>query len=560
MKTSKIAFYYLPIVSGILIGTSYIPSIPWASLFALLPLWIFWIQINEGASPESKNKSNTALVKQVIIGGWITQFVLTCIGFNWIALTAHDFGHFPWPLAMITLFLFCATAGLDLPLTGFVWMFLTKKLGLKPKDHSSLLLLPLLTAAFKNLIPSIFPWNYGYTWLWVHLPIAQVSELFGFQGLSTLVIFMNFGFLVFYMNRINNKSIAKKYLTITATAFVTLNAVGYFLVNSTPPPDQNAHVLITQANIGNIEKMYGEKGLNFRSFILSRYSTLTTSAFSALTNSEKVDFIVWPETAYPYDLDQRTWSSNDLKPASNNGQIVYPISAQPLFELTKSLNTTLITGGYGYAPSDGKLTNTFFIIEPNARIQPDPYYKTILLAYGEYIPGATLFPILKDWIPAGDFSIGLGPIVKTVISKSGKNILIGPQICYESLFSSFAKKLADQGTEIFVNLTNDSWYGTWQEPHQHMTMTAARAIEYRRPIIRSTNTGISTVALANGRILEQSPSNVEWTGYYNIPYLSNPTPTFYQKLPWLMDALIIFTLLLLILTRVWRKKQIIQTK
>lgn len=68
-------------------------------------------------------------------------------------------------------------------------------------------------------------------------------------------------------------------------------------------------------------------------------------------------------------------------------------------------------------------------------------------------------------------------------------------------------------------------------------MTLGRAIEYRRPLLRATNTGISTVVLANGTILEKSPLNKEWTGLYKIPYKKNPPSTFYQLYPWLIDSL-----------------------
>ena len=56
-------------------------------------------------------------------------------------------------------------------------------------------------------------------------------------------------------------------------------------------------------------------------------------------------------------------------------------------------------------------------------------------------------------------------------------------------------------------------------------MTFACAIEVRRPLIRSTNTGVSTVILANGDILQKSPLHQEWTGSYDVPYLQNPELT-----------------------------------
>ena len=123
---------------------------------------------------------------------------------------------------------------------------------------------------------------------------------------------------------------------------------------------------------------------------------------------------------------------------------------------------------------------------------------------------------------------------------------MGPQICYESLFPGFSKALSDLGAQFIVNATNDSWYGSWQEPYQHMYMTLARGIEFRRPVLRVTNTGISAVVLASGEILERSPLHQEWAGLYNVPYLKKPLSTFYQRWFWLVPSLLWAALVILV--------------
>ena len=79
-----------------------------------------------------------------------------------------------------------------------------------------------------------------------------------------------------------------------------------------------------------------------------------------------------------------------------------------------------------------------------------------------------------------------------------------------------------------------------------MYMTLARGVEFRRPVLRATNTGISAVSLASGEILERSPLHEEWTGVYEIPYLKNPPATFYQRWFWLVPSLLWGTLAILI--------------
>jgi len=103
------------------------------------------------------------------------------------------------------------------------------------------------------------------------------------------------------------------------------------------------------------------------------------------------------------------------------------------------------------------------------------------------------------------------------------------------------------GAEVIINVTNDSWYGTWFEPFQHLYMTGARAIEFRRPLIRATNTGITTVILPNGEFLEKSPMLIEWSKQYSVPYSRNPAHTIYEKIFYIWD-IILSLIIVIILT------------
>lgn len=501
--------YQLPIVAGILIGTSYIPFPPWASLFAFVPLWIFL-------------QKQTSW-KTVLTGSFITGFLLTLIGFNWVAFTMKEFGHMPWPFAILALIGFCAFANLDIAAASLAWYYLKKKMNLSPLV--AVPLLGLLTALFERHFPTIFAWNYGFTFYWSGLPISQLAELVGFQGLSSFVIVANLASYAIWQNLGQPK--AKKQLAAFVVGFLILNGAGWLLKSTVAQPDAQIRSLITQANIGNQEKQYAENGGRFREKIIERYVLLTRQAYLE-NKSGPVDFTVWPETAIPLEL---------LK------QEPREYEARPIVEMVRDSQVPLLSGGYGEDPVSGKVTNSFFIFEKDGRIQWPFYFKTILLVFGEYMPLSDRFPVMKTWFPTGDFAHGPGPQVKTVGS-----VVIGPQICYESLFPEFTRELVRKGAEIVVNVTNDSWYGEWQEPFQHGYMTLARSIEFRRPIIRSTNTGISTVALADGTVLEKGPLGAEWAHIFDIPYKKNPTLTIYAKFPWLVDT----ALIILIFILMWR--------
>ena len=139
-----------------------------------------------------------------------------------------------------------------------------------------------------------------------------------------------------------------------------------------------------------------------------------------------------------------------------------------------------------------------------------------------------------------DFGRGEGPSII-----DWEKARIGAQICYEGLFDEFSTSLKQKGAQIIINVTNDSWFGYPFEPYQHMYMTLARAIENRVPLVRVTNTGITTAIEQDGRIHEFSPRNKEWVGLAEISFHSTPVKTFYVKLAdkWPLILLLLIGLL-----------------
>jgi apolipoprotein N-acyltransferase len=492
--------WLLPVISGVLIGTSYIPFPPWASLFSFVPLWIFWFRQSS--------------YKNIFLGGWLTSFIFTLIGFNWVTYLLHEFAHLPWPVAIIGMILFAAIAHLFVPIAGCLWFFGHKKL--PGSERFSLALMALVTILSEFYSLTLFDWNFGYSWYAVGLPVYHLAEIVGFSGLSALTLLANLPLYFAWKNhdKLKGKIVAGAVILI----FVVLNLVGNNLKNRLPENDTSVNVLLVQASIANEEKMAAELGQGYRDEIFNRYLKLTDQGIN--NHQGHLDFAVWPETAFPYLL------GNDFQ---------FTAQALALSNFLKHRQLALITGAYSIDRRTRLITNSLFVIDENGKLHSPHYSKTKLLAFGEYIPGESLFPQIRDWLPAtGQFARGPGPTM--LLNLNGYKI--GPQICYESLFPEFSKSLADLGSQFTVNVTNDSWYGAWQEPYQHMYMTLARAVEFRRPLIRATNTGISTVVLASGEILERSPLYKEWSGFYQVPFLKNPPRTFYQQWIWLIPFLL----------------------
>lgn len=495
----NILAYRLPILAGIFIGTSYIPFPPWALAFALVPLWIFW--------------TDQTRVAPIWWSGWITQYVLTMIGFNWVAHTIHEFGQMPWPVAALALALYCAFANLHVPLAGVLWFGLKKLFRLGPT--AAFFLLPATYIFTEMSYPMIFEWHLGYPLYPTGWPIFQIAEWIGFRGLSVLVVLSN-AFLFFIFQRRVRRGLLVKGLALWAVIFLFLNGLGWTLSRQLETPDRMTSALIVQANIGNLDKLEQERSGDVRSRVLQRYLDLTRQGLSG----GQPTFAVWPETAYPHLLNEPYLSTHAF--------------AFRLKTFLQENNLALITGGYGYDDATQVTYNSLYLLNSDGSAASPPYSKTYLLAFGEYIPGASLIPQFKTWLPqVGQFGRGQGPQIRHF-----DTFKVGPTICYEGLFADVSRELALQGAQILINLTNDSWYGTWEQPYQHLYMTLARSVELRRPILRSTNTGISTVALASGEILAQSPLHEEWYHLYELPYLESPPTTLFMSwgfyFPWVV--------------------------
>jgi apolipoprotein N-acyltransferase len=119
----------------------------------------------------------------------------------------------------------------------------------------------------------------------------------------------------------------------------------------------------------------------------------------------------------------------------------------------------------------------------------------------------------------GSFSTGDGPHTFDIPGAPS----VGPLICYEILFPE--EIVASRRPGWIVNVSDDSWFGPWAGPRQHLLVAQTRAIEQGLPIVRATNSGISAIIDPYGRIREKLelnrmgtidaalPSRIELTWY-----------------------------------------------
>lgn len=487
-----------PLLSGLLIGATYVPFPPWALLFCYAPLWL-WID------------EDVQSRKLAFFGGWLTQFVLSLIGFHWIAHTAQAFGGFSWPLSIGALILFASFIHLHIPLAALLTYEVKKRFGLA--GAPLLFAAALIFAMVERVWPMIFPWHLGYTLLWAKIPVYHWADVIGFAGLSTLILVFN-AWVAWIWQKQDKTDLVFRQMTIMGVLIVVLTLGGLWRKREWRGTDSVLSTLAVQANIGNFEKLYAEQGLGYHYTIINKFLEMSRAG---LQSGGRVDLLVWPETAMPFSPDRPEFSQRYL---------------DVLRESLSEYGTPVLTGSYSKDRSytglarDSRTYNALSLIGENGRLLAPPYRKSHLLVFGEYLPFSEEFPVLLEWFPfISNFGRGQGPVPLEWKRPDGSSLRIGGQICYEGLFPGFTRELATGGADLLVNVTNDSWFGTPFEPRQHMIMTLARAIEVRRPLIRSTNTGITTAILASGDQMQRSPSNREWTGRFDIRYKSNAPQT-----------------------------------
>ncbi len=212
---------------------------------------------------------------------------------------------------------------------------------------------------------------------------------------------------------------------------------------------------------------------------------------SAQLEPGTADLLVWSETMVPGDL------------AEQAGALMAP--------LAREKRCCFLAGGViheGKAESGewtGRSWNSAVLVSPEGGT-PGRYDKRHLVPFGEFVPFGGHFP-------GSDHVFRL---IGTVFTPGDEHPLaavgdapVAVNICYEDCFPYLARHDARRGARLMVNLTNDSWFRQSAEARQHLALASFRAVETRTPLVRATNTGISALIDADGRIT-QPPEGGLW--------------------------------------------------
>ena len=142
---------------------------------------------------------------------------------------------------------------------------------------------------------------------------------------------------------------------------------------------------------------------------------------------------------------------------------------------------------------DGLVTprNSAFLLDRDGTVI-DVYDKVYLLVFGEFVLSAKHVPFIYKWIPAaGDLEAGDTIKALEVDLWDKGPVRLGVLVCYEAILPGFVRRFIPEKSNIFINLTNDDWFGKTAERYLHFLLMIPRAIEHRTPLVRATLTGVS---------------------------------------------------------------------
>lgn len=152
---------------------------------------------------------------------------------------------------------------------------------------------------------------------------------------------------------------------------------------------------------------------------------------------------------------------------------------------------------------------------------------------GKLVPGAEIFPYAKLLFflepivkKAGGSTAGHARSKEPGVLSAGK-ANVAPSICYESIYGYWMRKFVNNGADVLFVVTNDGWWDNTPGHRQHLSYSILRAIELRKSVARSANTGVSCVIDQHGRVFK--PLAYGKRGAINATLQANPELTIYAK-------------------------------
>lgn len=405
-------------------------------------------------------------------------------GTYWIHISVSGFGGAPWWVAMVLM------VGLALIMSA--WLWLAGWLIARLSHGEPWLFLAVAPAAWvliewlRGWVLTGFPWlALGYsqidTWLAGWAPVS------GVYGVSFAVVLSAAAILVAFASRGVSRWIAIGIFALPWIAGAILGAVEW-----------------TEMRGGRIQATLIQGGISQDLKWQPRQRQPTLDYYRAATRDVPDSaIVVWPEVAVPALIDQVESYVDVLQAYSRAYDQTIVLGV-----LERSVDTDEVS-----------IYNSVLSLDGQSR---QFYRKRHLVPYGEYFP---VPGFVREWmrsmnLPYNDLSKGE---VRQPLLRTRDGIELAAAICYEDAYSG-EMRYAFPEAGIIINVSNDAWFGDSIAAHQHLQIARMRSLEFGRPTLRATNTGISAFIGHKGEILKKGPQHVPVSLTASIQPRKSATP------------------------------------
>jgi apolipoprotein N-acyltransferase len=496
------------------------------SMVALVPL--FWALLQPAAVKRPRYLLESALVGYVCGVLW---YGLNCY---WIYATMHIYGGLPPAVSVGIVVLFSIILGLYFALFGLLTALVRRG---TDRVLYAALAIPVLWVAVEYLAAhfTCVPWDQlGYSEV-DNLLLTRLAPVTGVYGISCVLAGVNALWLGIFFARSRRRQMRFAAGALFATCALQLGSVWQ---RAPQPAGSRAVMVQPDLKVG--------AGLAEENIWIGPSWTAHTNEYLELSSENCSPYLLGMPQPHPQKVT-RVCLGEQVKPAL----VLWPESPSPfrdgdplflllLAKLTAQTGATAVVGAPVIEPNNDAF-NAALVLRPDGS-REGRYDKIHLVPWGEYEPFKQFFAFAGHLTQnVGDFSPGRSRA--SFALPDGHRF--GIFICYEAVFASEIRLFAKNGAQVFVNISDDGWYGDTSAPWQHLNMARMRAIENNRWIVRDTNSGVTAAIDPLGRVTESIPRHelTELTADYG--YRSGMT--FYTRFgdvfAWLCEILSLAVLL-----------------
>jgi len=476
-KTSLISFCI-----GLSLVFAYAPFSQWWLPFIVIPFWFKIIR--------------ELPTKQAFKQGYFFSFGWFASGISWVHVAIDEFGGMPLFVSLLLMLVLCLYLAIYPALACYFSAKITKS------NRLNLWLLPffwMIAEYLRSVVLTGFPWlSLGYSQ--IDGPLASLAPIVGEVGINLVMLLICVSIVEIYHRKANFKAIAM--VSICLLSIITSSQLSWIETTN-----KQIKVALVQGNIEQSLKWQPEQEWP----TMLKYLDLSRINYDA-------DILVWPESAIPVlePTAQDYLEMVDQSSALNNSAIITGIINYN-FETKDYYNSLIVLGKN--QKDDDDLTGSYSYNHKNR------YYKNHLLPIGEFVPFQEWLRPLAPFFNLPMSSFSRGDYVQNNLVAKGFNIL--PLICFEIAFPAQLAANMTKDTDILLTVSNDAWFGDSHGPHQHLEIARMRALEFGRPLLRSTNNGITAVINHKGDIVDIIPQFEEVVLKTNIEIVSGNTPYSY---------------------------------